>query len=274
MLSMAFSKTLRCPAIRYEGVTGMGLLAPRIGWAMLGGHLIWTTDNGGTWADITPPGLAATMLDSETVFSFLDTQRMWVVIVNRSRSEDWFSGIPLRIVMTQDGGRTWHSREFDEARFPDLKLRRLPFPFPLSFVDSSHGWFLWACPTSVQSSLGKLLRTDDGGHTWKDLPDPPSAGELRFHTPQDGWMVVGGGDGELFPFHPRWRENVASENNSSTRELAFSAAHLLARQDFKNKSEAVMAVTYEDDTAEEGREVNSTYVSQDGGNSLAGRRGL
>lgn len=252
------------PVIRYEGVTSIGLLAPRIGWAILGGRLVWTKDNGGTWVDVTPPGLTAAMLDRGNVFSFLGTQRMWIVTVDGSKTWDWFSGPPMRIVATQDGGRTWRSRKFDEARFPDLK-RTGAFPISLSFVDSSHGWFLWRCQTSAAFSSGKLLRTDDGGHTWTELPDPPSAGELRFHTPQDGWMVVGGGNDELSFTHDggtTWQPKSIPPPSSCLQCRPFFSAPR-----FQNQSDAVMAVTYADDTAEEGREVNSTYVSHDGGNS-------
>jgi hypothetical protein len=252
------------PKIRYEGVTSMGLLAPRAGWAMLGGRLVSTNDNGGTWVDITPPGLTATMLDRDNVLSFLDARRIWVVIVDRSRTWDWFSGAPMRIVMTRDGGRTWHSHKFDEAHFPDLKQAGA-FPISLSFVDSSHGWFLWRCHTSAAFSLGKLLRTDDGGYTWTELPDPPSAGELRFHTPQDGWIVVGAGSEKLSVTHnggKTWQPKlVPPPTNCLQCRPGFSAPR------FQNPSQAAMAVTYVEYNAGEGREVNSTYVTHDSGNT-------
>jgi hypothetical protein len=252
------------PVIRIEGFTSFGLLAPRIGWAILEGRLVWTKDNGGRWVDVTPPGLSAAMLDGEKDLSVLDTQRMWIVTVDGSKTWDWSSGPPIRIVATQDGGRTWHSRKFDEARFPDLK-RAGAYPISLSFVDSSHGWFLWRCQTSVAFRAGKLLRTADGGHTWTELPDPPSAGELRFHTPQEGWIVVGGGNDGLSLTHDGGRtwqpKSIPPPPNCPQCQPVFSAPR------FQNQTDAVMAVIYVDDTAEEGREFNTTYVSHDGGNS-------
>ncbi|HEY8813569.1 MAG TPA: hypothetical protein VIP57_00465 [Candidatus Dormibacteraeota bacterium] len=36
------------------------------------------------------------------------------------------------------------------------------------------------------SSQGFLLRSDDRGRTWHELPRPPQAGEISFDSPRDG----------------------------------------------------------------------------------------
>jgi hypothetical protein len=78
-------------------------------------------------------------------------------------------------------------------------------------------------------------------------------------------MVVGGGDDELSFTHDggtTWQPKSIPPPSSCLQCRPFFSAPR-----FQNQSDAVMAATYVDDTAEEGREVNSTYASHDGGNS-------
>lgn len=245
--------------IRQVGVSSMEQLSPGVGWAIASGHLVWTNDGGGAWTDLTPPGLANGTIHN--VF-FLDVEHAWIVTV--AESGTWYSGNPVRIFQTTDRGRTWVSHTFDESSYPSLKQAGA-MPVSLSFADSRHGWFLWRLQTSAAFSAGKMFGTNNGGETWTELPEPPSAGMFRFHTPQDGWMVTGGGSETLSVTNDGGRTWQA--RSVPPPESCLQCRPVFTAPIFQNPSEAVLTVTYVDDQAPKGRYVSSTYLTYDGGNS-------
>jgi photosystem II stability/assembly factor-like uncharacterized protein len=71
-------------------------------------------------------------------------------------------------------------------------------PQSVTFVSVQAGWVLGTAPCAAGSCL-TLLRTVDGGHSWVAVPAPATAfsadvgsghgaREVRFATPQDGWL--------------------------------------------------------------------------------------
>jgi photosystem II stability/assembly factor-like uncharacterized protein len=241
-----------------EGITNMFPISSGVGYAISGGRLLWTNDNGAVWTDITPPGPA----DQEmfTLF-FLDAAHGWVAFVDGSG--EWDPETTVRLVRTVDGGRTWSPLTFSKSSFPNLKGFTV-IPKNLWFVDAQHGWFQWQFQTSSAFSLGALFSTSDGGTTWTELPTPPSAHGFHFHTTQDGW-IVGDPPSELHVTHDggrTWQLNsVPAPSNCLQCIPSYSPP------EFQDPNNAVLEVQFADHNNAQGHHVYATYVTRDGGNS-------
>ena len=63
--------------------------------------------------------------------------------------------------------------------------------------DMRNGWLVVQMPTSTIFSVGKLLRTTDGGNSWQIL-DLPFAAEISWLDAQTGWLSGGVSGRELY----------------------------------------------------------------------------
>lgn len=96
----------------------------------------------------------------------------------------------LRLYVTQDSGITWTNiSPSASVQFPNNP----EYGTDLFFVDTEHGWI-------VRDSLGSgeaiILRTGDGGLTWKmaSLPEADDVASIYFLDENRGWILtVGGG---------------------------------------------------------------------------------
>ncbi len=96
----------------------------------------------------------------------------------------------LRLYATQDSGKTWANiSPSASVQFPNNP----EYGRDLFFVDTEHGWI-------VRDSLGSgeaiVLRTADGGLTWKmaSLPETDDVVSIYFLDQDRGWILtVGGG---------------------------------------------------------------------------------
>ena len=170
------------------------LISPRVGWVEASSvssdgapvspeHLFWTTDNGVTWRDITPPNSQQQRISD--VF-FYDSRHGWAMVSppDRDLAE---SNVPMAIVTTSDGGQTWSALPFEKSRYPRLQSQANPSYF--FFLDSAHGLFMWAVQHA--GNAGVLLSTTDGGESWSQLSPPPSAAQIDFVS-NHIWFTVGG----------------------------------------------------------------------------------
>ncbi|GAA2604796.1 oxidoreductase [Streptomyces lienomycini] len=146
------------------------------------GTVLRTTDGGGTWRDVSPPG--TDQLEFRDIEAF-DARR--AVALSIGEGED------SRVYRTDDGGATWTEsfRNTDARAFYDC----------LTFFDRRHGL---AMSDPVDGRF-RILSTSDGGRSWKVLPDRgmPAAqdGEAGFAAsgqclvsagPRDVWLATGG----------------------------------------------------------------------------------
>lgn len=92
----------------------------------------------------------------------------------------------LRMYMTQDNGKTWTNIS------PASNVQFLSNPVygkEIFFTDPSNGWI-------IRSSFGMtetvVLRTTDGGHSWKisAFPDSNTLTSFYFSSPLDGWLMT------------------------------------------------------------------------------------
>ncbi|HXO22030.1 MAG TPA: hypothetical protein VOA87_19105 [Thermoanaerobaculia bacterium] len=188
-----------------------------------GGHVsqsssvLHTSDGGRTWKrlkDVETYGV-----DVEPAFWFLDARRGWVAWPTSWDAEE-------HLVRTLDGGRRWkklpgnlegswvHLRFFDRrlgcaalstaqgALFATtrdggatwvLERTELTYPDVLSFLNPTLGW-LGGSSAEGSRQIPRLLRTTDGGRTWRgaSFPDKVQGNphDLFFLDALHGWLVL------------------------------------------------------------------------------------
>jgi len=89
--------------------------------------------------------------------SFADENHGWAI--------DRYYGV----LHTQNGGKTWQ--------------RKSPIGdhnYGVHFIDKNHGWIV---------GIGVILRTTDGGRTWKEVPVPGWFMDVHFVSEKEGWVV-------------------------------------------------------------------------------------
>ncbi len=158
-------------------IEAMQVLGDGHGWVADGAHLLVTADAGASWREITPKADDTQQLRA---IEFLDANTAWVVVERAGAVE---------VAVTRDGGGAWTRHALPIATTGEV------VPQALEFSDDQHGWLMLRAAGSANFSHGQLLRTRDGGASWQALPTPPIAGELRFTSATQGWLV-GGVEGE------------------------------------------------------------------------------
>ncbi|MEU3551801.1 WD40/YVTN/BNR-like repeat-containing protein [Streptomyces longwoodensis] len=173
-------KDTGAPDVRFRGLAAVGRDTAWV--AGTGGTVLRTTDGGGTWRDVSPPG--AEDLQFRDVEAF-DARHAVVLAIGEGEAS--------RVYRTDDGGGTWTEsfRNTDTRAFYDC----------LTFFDRRHGLAL----SDPVDGKFRVLSTGDGGRSWSVLPDAgmPAAlgGEAGFAAsgqclvasgPRDVWLATGG----------------------------------------------------------------------------------
>jgi photosystem II stability/assembly factor-like uncharacterized protein len=178
------------------GVASFKLLGPTTGWASTGKALIWTSDNGAHWKDITPPNPHYNRLDSNSELSdvyFPDEKTGFVLMCYHPASgngDDWTGDDwAFDLSSTRDAGQTWATVPV-KAR--NLATDRLNTGGAIWFADDLHGWMDLAIQSGSAFHIGALLATSDGGHTWDFVQgDPGVDGSVLVQSNQNGWVTDG-----------------------------------------------------------------------------------
>lgn len=159
-----------------SGVTWMDLLAPLSGWVVADGALMWTSDGGRSWADITPIGIRMEQIRGAL---FLDERHGWL-LEWRDASMD---GTVIRVWRTADGAATWTSNAIHAS--PGASGRA-----SLDFFDPEHGEATIQVESSSNFHLGERMTTRDGGASWRSVAlgpmdtSGPSSGERPSGLPE------------------------------------------------------------------------------------------
>jgi photosystem II stability/assembly factor-like uncharacterized protein len=168
------------PDVRFRGLAAVGRDTAWV--AGTGGTVLRTTDGGGTWRDVSPPGAEDLQLRDVEAF---DARHAVVLAIGEGEAS--------RVYRTDDGGGTWTEsfRNTDTRAFYDC----------LTFFDRRHGLAL----SDPVDGKFRVLSTGDGGRSWSVLPDAgmPAAleGEAGFAAsgqclvasgPRDVWLATGG----------------------------------------------------------------------------------
>ncbi len=187
--------------------------SPQSGLALWNGHsdLFRTTDGGNTWSAVQPSPLRGS--SSPRSVAFLDPQMGWAVTVEILHSADggstwskqyngtkqlnavsianaqsvWAVGEAGTILHTADAGSTW-------------EIQSKNIHSPSSFIGSLADIASLSPSAAIAVGFGALgsgylLHTEDGGKTWKDLPDvfASSLSRVIFTSPTTGWTLSEGG---------------------------------------------------------------------------------
>jgi photosystem II stability/assembly factor-like uncharacterized protein len=169
-------------------VGAIKLLVPGVGWAAAGARLIWTTDNGAHWKDITPYHRRDEILGR--VF-FLNRSRAWITIDEDKAVSN--ESPHYAVASTIDSGSSWAQRHFT-LRPKDFGISQGPLrggAGEIAFADPLHGWMsVGFSRETMNSSQSFLLTTSDGGRNWRRLPDPPELvdPEMFLISPSKGWL--------------------------------------------------------------------------------------
>ncbi len=166
------------------GLEEAKLITPNDGWARSAKQLMFTTDQGATWKEITPTGGGVDFTIAKVLFS--DSDQGWVLhqkTINNGDSWD------LLLSTTQDQGLTWKSKQASGIPAHDLEL--YGGNASISFVTPQQGWLELQTISSSNFSSGTLYMTTDGGASWQALPRTPIFGTIQFQ--QDGTDYITGG---------------------------------------------------------------------------------
>ena len=134
------------------------------GWLLQDGRLLWTVDGGGRWQEITP-GAGLVQAD------FITPQQGWAL----GRAEGGW-----QLYRTQDGSQSWQTLAAVLPLDPAAQVKQFVWQ------DEQNGWLSARLPSSANFSLGRLLRTSDGGSSWQEIR-LPAAGKLWVEGEQ-GWL--------------------------------------------------------------------------------------
>ncbi len=178
------------------------LISPSKGWALRGNQLLWTSDGGFSWRDITP--ISADHNDILGVH-FSDQDLGWVA--SRKYSDN--GTLSLSIYRTPDAGETWF--EFPQSEFSAAESWELASA-NFDFLDGELGWLALVLHSGNNFSFGRLLATDDGGRTWQER-ELPLGEPVRFQDALNG-LTAGGPLDQVYSTEDGGESWLLSENSS------------------------------------------------------------
>jgi photosystem II stability/assembly factor-like uncharacterized protein len=178
-------------------VTQLHMVDATNGWAIgglqekMGDHVLFTTDGGKTWKDVTPPEpQPAPNQQADTIGYFQGNQDAWVTFFNDG-------GIPMPsqpvVWHTTDGGASWTaSQPLDVSGLNEFFI-----PSNLQFYGQQAGWLLVHVGVGMSHDYVALYRTNDGGTTWTRIIDPYNDGGIQscskngmiFTSATVGWLT-------------------------------------------------------------------------------------
>ena len=138
-----------------------------------------THDGGTTWQAVTP-------LDGPAVVGLcaLDILKDAAGHVLAVRAGGRVGG-PAGLLESFDGGQTFHSRDMGADTGMILDIH---------FLDASTGFIAGASGSDEDMAHARILKTTDGGKTWRAVYDSPRAGDnnwkLAFPSPSVGYATI------------------------------------------------------------------------------------
>jgi photosystem II stability/assembly factor-like uncharacterized protein len=195
------------------------LLSPNTGWVSTGNRLLFTTDNGAHWKDISPP-VPDPSNSNENRFGevyFLDANTGWVISTGNLQEGNPDSDETETVLSsTVDGGATWTA-----AILPRLKPLQKVGGVNFAFADKLHGWLIIQHQSGPAFSFSSLYSTSDGGRTWQEAKGNPGFyGDIRAYPNGEIWVTGDPGAND----EGDERELVASrDGGNSFQKVSFPA---------------------------------------------------
>jgi hypothetical protein len=144
-----------------------GMTKSGVVWATFGRHLSISADHGRTWRDGTLPTEYAGDLPPSGTVAVVDADHVWFI---RSGSGD----TAFTVFRSSDGGTTWQSAALPAIAVAQAGVNAI-WPAKLDFVDASVGF---AFVETSDSGAWNILRTEDGGVSWKLTGTAPVQSEI------------------------------------------------------------------------------------------------
>ncbi len=129
------------------------MLTATSGWAVGGkGQIARTTDGGGTWQLVTPPGMPQGAPNSVLVrLAATDPSHAWIAVAAMGSN----FRPPVTVYYTSDGGAAWQRAATGQSGWPQMR-----------FLTNSTGFLLLHEGVAAGSEGVLLLATSDGGAHW------------------------------------------------------------------------------------------------------------
>ena len=177
-------------------MTNINMIDATTGWAIgglgnVGDHVLYTTDGGSTWKDVTPPEPQAVGDEQNTAVGFFqDAKTGWVTYAISGGNP-----VPTQVVVwrTSDGGASWQaSQPLDLTGLSEIYV-----PSDLQVVAGQDGWLLVHVGVGMNHDYVVLYHTTDGGVNWTRLIDPYNDGGIQscsktamlFTDATHGWLT-------------------------------------------------------------------------------------
>ncbi len=244
------------------------LLSSGTGWISTGNRLLFTTDNGAHWKDISPP-VPTPSNPNENRFGdvfFLDTQTGWAISTGDLQESSPDSDETETVLsLTVDGGATWTA-----VILPKLKLLQKVGGINFTFADRLQGWLMIRHQSGPAFSFSSLYSTSDGGRTWHEVKGPGFYGDIRAYPNGEIWVTGDPGAND----EGKAQELVVSrDGGNSFEEVSLDAPKEIAPADdptyglpvFEDNLRGYEAVTYSGGNGDKSAKV--LFTSEDGGHT-------
>lgn len=177
-------------------VTAIHMIDANNGWAIgglgsvVGDHVLFTSNGGNTWKDVTPPEETKSDGHKAATGFFQDAQTAWVTYAIGGGTP-----VPTQPVVwhTSDEGATWTaSQPLDITGLSEIYV-----PSDLQFVTGKDGWLLVHVGVGMNHDYVVLYRSSDSGVSWTRILDPYNDGgiqscsktSLLFTDATHGWLT-------------------------------------------------------------------------------------
>ncbi len=178
-------------------VTTIDMIDQTNGWsigslgAQVGDHVLFTSDGGTTWKDVTPPEPRSTADQSKAAVGFFqDDKTAWVTYFINGGNPVISNPVVWR---TADGGLSWTaSQPLDVTGLSEIYV-----PEVMQFVAGENGWLLAHVGVGMNHDYIVIYHTPDGGETWTRIIDPYidggvqscSKNDMVFTDATHGWLT-------------------------------------------------------------------------------------
>lgn len=153
------------------------------GWALTNQNILFTSDGGQNWKDVSPTG---TSYGTYTVGDFMNDKYAWIVATSQQISNS------VTVLRTSDGGQHWLSSTISAN---DVSVLDVPH-----FLTTQEGFLelgTFGGPGAGSEAVG-IFHTTDGGQNWTEVSDTEHPGGLphgglktgiSFRDAQNGWAT-------------------------------------------------------------------------------------